>query len=103
MLKPKLRCHVRDGVSMKLVQRWEPPEVLAQQRRQHHAANLPSGAHSNECEIRLGQRISGAELLVGQPRTRARVSCTVNGRHGVSGKGSAVASERSVCFEGVGR
>jgi hypothetical protein len=101
----KLRRDVRDGVSMNLVQRWEAPKILPrfQQRRQHHAARRPSGAHSNECEIPLGQRVSGTEFLAGQPRTRAWVSCAVNGRHEVSGKGSAVASRRSVCFEGVGR
>ena len=80
----------------------EVPEILArfQQRGQHQAPHFPTGAPANEGEVRLAQLISGTELVVGQPRTRAWVSRAINGCHGVSGKGSAVASGRSVCFEG---
>jgi hypothetical protein len=38
--------------------------------------------------------------LVGHPRTRVWVGRAINGRHWVSGEGSAVASGRRVCFDG---
>jgi hypothetical protein len=103
--QPELRSHVCNRVGMDLVQSREVPEILArfQQRGQHQAPHFPTGAPANEGEVRLAQSISGTELVVGQPRTRAWVSRAINGCHGVSGKGSAVASGRSVCFEGDGR
>jgi len=88
----KLQCQMRHGVGMDLVDRWEAPEVLSrfEQHRQHQAPRLATCAPANEGEVRLGQRISSTELLMGQPRSQTWVGGAVNGCHGVSGKGFAV-------------
>ena len=51
-------------------------------------------------KIRLGQIVSDAEFFTAQPCTRTRIGGTINRCHRVSRKGSAVAVQRSVCFEG---
>ena len=87
---------------MNLVRRREASQVLAgfEHCRKHQTSDLTASTQVNEDEVRLGQRISGAEFLAGQPRTRARVGGAVDGCHKVSRKGSAVAAGWSVYFEG---
>ena len=99
---PKLRGQVGHGAGMDRVRRREAPEIPArlQQRRQHQAAHVAPGTGTNEGEVRLGQVVSGAQLLAGQPRAWARVGRAVDRRHGMSGKRVRRSGRESKCFEG---
>jgi hypothetical protein len=43
-------------------------------------------------QVRLGQVVAGAQLLLGQPGAWSWVGGAVDGRHGMSGKGCAMAA-----------
>ena len=60
---------------------------------------MSAGVGANEGDVRLGQVVAGAQLLAGQTRTRTRVGRAVDGRHGMSGKGTPKRQRRK-CFEG---
>ena len=85
----ELRRQMRNGACMNLVRRREVTEILArfQECRQHQASRITPRATANEGEIRLAQRISRIEFFSGQPRTRPRVSRSVDGCHGVQNRG----------------
>ena len=100
--QPKLCREMGHGAGMNFLQRRKASEVRAclQQHRQHQATRVAPGAGANEGTVRLCQVVSGAQLLAGQTRARARVGRAVDRRHGMSGKGCAEAAGRSKCFEG---
>jgi hypothetical protein len=98
----ELRRQMRNGIAMNFKRSRKETKVLArfQQRCQRQAAGVAAGSCTYEGVVGFAHAVSVIQFLPRQFLTGARVGGAVNGCHKLSRKGSAVAVQRSVCFEG---